>query len=402
MNRTLKLVISMSLMYSASLSFGETGGYTIPDPIQSPPPLDNSQTDFQSQAQQNTQAAQMGAQQMNAQQSGLVQGGLNQAFAAQGPQTQLQSDTQSIDRRQNFNQSGNLSNSGAGAAGTAGGVLTGLGVPMLLSPDLPTQIAGAMLLADAAQEFAQMGASNNAGNQNNGIANQLSQPNGNGTAATGTSTPASASNYIDQKTKDALNQAGINPDDFAQKLSNGNLSSNDLLSQYAGNPTVTPEAQQAADSMVNNTLATIPQPDPSKALILDDSNPVQTVGAGGSLMRSPASGLSGAPPASTVAEGSGNLASSGHTIGAKGNEAAANPVAAELGLTGLSDSAIRGWVSSAAPTQVADFGPRAFLSSGLAQVGVAVRPKGESIFQVAHHQFRSFGRWRKQDRVAQN
>jgi len=380
--KTSKVILAMTLAYSASVANAEIGGTSVPPTI-----LQQFQTD--------QQTAQQTALQLDLAQSGLVQGGLGSAFQAQGTQPSLAGNTQTIDRRDNLNQSANLANSGSAAAATAGGILTGIGVPMLLSGDIPTQVAGATLLADAATEFAQMGASNGAGNQNQNLSGTLAAASGIGTPATIPSVP-----ILDGKSATALRNAGFNPDQLAQQLASGQVNPQDLLKQYAGNPAVSSEQQQQADNMVTNALSSTPNTidfgktpndtDPSKALTFDDGNKMQTIGMG----LKPAAPSGNPPGPSSFSEAS----QAQHGLRSPGQ----NPVATELGLDGLQDTAIKNWLTVAVPPVQTEVAARAFLSGQLSQVGVSVPPKGENIFQRAHHQYRNYGRWRSHERVASN
>jgi hypothetical protein len=339
-----------------------------------------------------------------------VASGLQSALTQAGSgNTPSQGDPSSSDRKGNYNQSANSSNAGMMEAMAAGAALTSIGVPMTLSPELPTQIAGYTLLGMAATEFAQGAASGNAGSGNSNNKNLVSQdkapsdsqlqfdqsnkPNSGSGSDSGSN--SNSSSLIPKSIQDQLAANGVDPQALADGIKSGTLTNPDDVARAMGASGPFSEDDKAqAQQIVDQQLASgLPGTGIPKALSFDDSGKPQSDGA------APADGAqTPASKGSSMASADmPQLSVSSQMATTAAGKLGANPLATALGLAGISDDSLKAMLmSSGTPAPVTD--PevlRATIDQSLGQIGVGLASTKLNIFQRAHNRVSSFGRWRK-------
>lgn len=333
----------------------------------------------------------------------LVGSGVSKALSTQGSSGQIQSNSDTIDRRQNANQAGNKGDAGKAAAIAAGTVLTSIGAPMAASIDPIVRAAGINLLAKAAQEFAQAAATNNTKNQNNAqrdlLKMNVDDPSKQITGS-GLETPR-----LTPEAAKALSDKGINPDQFMNQMANGDLIDPDEIRKIMGdNSTLSPEDQAKALTLENEKMGeAFSQLTPTESLALNENtkeggspnsagNPANTVTLGG------------APAADSNSFAAAQASDNTH-VGAKiitRLPAEAGELKGDGEFTPATSSSIDRVLNSlgmgGALAKESESVRIGVAQNILGKIGVGVAIKGQNIFSKANRSYRSFGKWRKQSR----
>ncbi len=322
----------------------------------------------------------------------------------------------SLGREQKAADSATTAGTGKGMAIGTGVTLMSIAIPKLLSL-IPSEVAtGAALMANAGLEFAQAGVDAGAQDANKAQENLLRKADGqtgqsvDGANAAGKKAVAEqVANAVSANPELAkmLGERGLNSDDFAKKLANGELNTPESVLAATGSTGVDAHAlaqgvAAAAEPLGNqNTLRAI-QDDKAK-----DADKPNTEGGGSSDPKFAGGDQKASSKGITADEssshGSGakdllnNLAGAVGKGGAAALDALRNASEGELSsmLAGLMGGGLAAGVSSAEAAA-----QRLLVKEALAKKGIIKDAGKATIFQLAHRNFRSFQRWRKKVEVA--
>lgn len=329
----------------------------------------------------------------------------------------------------------NQSNNGKTAAIVAGTGMVAAAIPLLASI-IPAEVAaGADLMAKAGLEFAQAAADSKAAKENKAQKDLLkAQANQNGEEAKGDQASGGSSGS-DNHTSDAqqalssnpqlqnfLASRGINSDDFINKLASGQIRDPQAALSAVGNTTdISPEAQAQGASIAQASAPPEPKGNSEQMRILNDDSAkprdLASAGAGagdgGGSAGGGAAGTSKAgQPSGGDAAGAGGLAAAttparlAALLGAShgGDARAAGARTASAGDGGDSDmmSALMRMMGLGGNDGASAAAKRAVVAEQLARMGIIRLNPKQNIFQLAHRNYRSFQKWRRQTRVAQN
>lgn len=307
-------------------------------------------------------------------------------------------------------------NTGAGAAAATGAALVAAAIPLIVSLE-PIQVAaGADLLAKAAMEFAQAGANSDSAAQNQ-AQNQLLTTN-NASGETGAQTLAiptapSASSISSPALDEFLATQGVNANNFKSQLASGALSDPQAVLNALGNTTpISPEDFAAASALsaqvTGNVLQGTPGISEAAAIVFNEQSGSNTEGSsasessdGGFASFTNQAAKDSAGPGMNSAD-----AIKATVTGLPKN--GKNSVATAKDTTGKSAAGAGGAFDPSkiinnlfgAPVKANPESTQALLRVGLEKIGVLVPTANQSIFQIARRNFYSFGKWRKNMRVA--
>ena len=283
---------------------------------------------------------------------------------------------------------------GVGAALAAGISLTAEGLPMVMSPDLFTKLRGLDLLAKAALEFAQAGATAGTNQANQKAANAVNK-NADGPTGSQLQSPEdvkkeAAAAVKTPELQQALGQAGINSDDFIDQLTSGKLSSPEAVAAAAGVDISGATPEMMAKSSSENGKEELP----SIVFADDTSNPTPT-GSGASgdgrlASSSPNESKANEHDGAGVASAS-DLYSQAQSMAARTMDMAKKSGA---DMANFNEKDLIGKYLSALQKKNAKGG--AFTASDLALYNQGIkrlRPK-QNIFHVARTSYHGFGKWR--------
>jgi hypothetical protein len=297
---------------------------------------------------------------------------------------------------------------GVGAAIAAGVSLTAAGTPMLASPIAAVRARGAALLAKAGLEFAQAAATAGVNQQNRKAADAVNK-NSDGPTGSQLSGPspedvkkAAAEQVNSPELQKALGEAGINSDDFVNKLVNGEMATPDAVLAAAGSSTdgITPEMLAAGTVTSSDTNGREAPP----RIGFDDSpgGKPAAPGAGGGNDRGLVAGQGGQKDGEGAAGASPlDLLSQAQSMASRAMELARQSGTDKI--LGLSESDLVGKYMAALMKQNGSKQAFAAADLRLMELGIKrLRPK-QNIFHVARKSYRDYGRWRsrKNQRLAQ-
>jgi len=283
-------------------------------------------------------------------------------------------------------------NAGVGAALAAGISLTAAGTPMVMSPDPFTKARGLDLLAKAALEFAQAGATAGTNQSNQKAANAINK---NNDGPTGSQLPSpedvkaqAAAAVNTPELQQALGQAGVNSDDFIDKLTSGQLSSPEAVAAAAGVDTTGITPEMMAQSSSDNGKESPPQ------IVFADgtSNPSPT----GSVASADSRGAF-SPTASKSGEHELGGAASPSELYAQAQAMAARTMdMAQKSGANMASFNEKDLIAKYLGALQKKNAKSTFTASDLAlyEVGIKkLRPK-QNIFHVARTSYHGFGKWR--------
>ncbi len=312
-----------------------------------------------------------------------------------------------------YNNASQQANAGQGAAIGAGAAMMGTGVPMLVSPIIPVMVAGAVLVSQAAMEFAQAGADQGASNSNLGNESNLTNPTNQISSQASAAEQAASMLGQNQQLLNLLNQQGVDPNSFIQGVANGSLNTpNAVLAALGQNP-ATPDQLAEASAIASgsmpssNPLAELPHLGMSDS----ESSNAQDSAGGGSTSSSSSGSMPNYGNNPTTGSPTDVLASTlqqlknGEPLTA--SQAALVNEAMQDGKLNLADAnlvtQLFGVTSNELKEKDAAAKNMALMSLGITPVTPGARgQKGNNIFQLARQNYRSFKKWRAGNRVASN
>lgn len=298
---------------------------------------------------------------------------------------------------------GKLNNGSAVAIGT-GSALMAKGFPMLASPIPSVQAQGEILIGMGAMEFLQAVKNNDSSDKNAAQRDMLRANAGqNGSGAQVNAQQAFQQALSNPALDSILAQNGINADNFKQQLMNGELQGDALRRALGNKDEISAEDMAKANEAANATFAQVSAEangkEPGAALAFDESARRNADENSGS---SSASVATGAGSVNSIPTGRGSngeltIASSHSALG--NGKSRLRSVAEELGLASAPgspafNSLLSQFMKSDPETAVAQM--RAVLDA----IGIQLPSKTQNIFQRAHRNYRSYGKWRKESRVA--
>jgi len=353
------------------------------------------------------------------------------AGALQNPSAvQYAASNDSRGREKKAENAQNTGKQGNAAALATGAALTAAGVPMLASPIISVEVAGAELLAKAALEFAQAGADKKNAGTNGAQKDLLLSQTGQSTQQ---DSALPAKSLLTPQLDSLLTKRGVNAEDFVKRLQSGELSSpSDILKAMNGGE-VNDQALQEGAQLANNELSHIfgkPErlgDEPSSKIDYDSSakTPAKTLGvlnpANDPYANPPASGVSFSPGVGAIGAAIAEAAASPAEVSsasAPKSAVAIVPLSSEAQASTLANAAANSLVAlqgsglTLDPGELAvlaQFGPDAAAGAlnnpavaqvFLEQVGIQKLNPKLNIFQTAHRGFRNFYKWRKETRIA--
>ncbi len=303
----------------------------------------------------------------------------------------------------------NQGNTGAGVAAATGGVLLGIGIPMVVSPILPVKIAGADLIAKAAQEFAQAAQNRRTAQLNQAQNNLLNSQYDSGNQ-TGTNRDNDALSEPLNQFQSLLQDRGVDTSRFRDQLANGEFNSlDDVLRAMGETNTATPEQMAQASRLAGQRLGEaqglvsgqLQGIEVGMEEVLPSASPV------GDTTDFSTAGYSGSNPSNSHPEGELEAAKNSqdqHLIMPNFPKELVAGEAAEKGEgTGSSfafDSAsLLNHVLGVTPEEIGS-GASSLIRMALEKIGVTQSNPTQNIFQLAHRSYKGFSKWRKQTRVA--
>jgi len=304
---------------------------------------------------------------------------------------------QENDRRREFEAARDRANSGNAVAIATGAALTATAIPMLASPIAAVRAAGAALMVKAGLEFAQAGADRRVANQNNDSANLLKQK---ANQESRQATAENSSKQIAEKVHSpelerVLSQRGVNPEDFVQRLSNGEFTSTtDVLKAVGDNGEYSADDLAKGEALADKEMTGVVAEKEAemKRLGYDESNP--TVTTSGAVTKISSEGVKDANGSEGLKEA---LSQSGASPALPDKNFAPNLTEPFGGKSSPNENG-RGLLDMLAALHGLNPDNKALLpwKAALEAVGITKPIAKQNIFQIAHRNFRGFGKWRKQ------
>lgn len=297
-----------------------------------------------------------------------------------------------LGREHKANEAAGNGLAGGIVATSLGGTFMGIGVPMLYSPILPVQLAGADLIAKGAQELAQ-GITNiaTAGNNNNQeqvLINDAAQK-----ARQEVDFSKLAQQMKTPELDKVLNERGINPQSFKEKAITGQLNSPaEALKALGVNTPVTDkdiaEAMKISESQSGEIFAgSMNKKDSTATLISDESKEKEMGVSTGIRTAVESSGAKAAGPPS----GGSNLGGSSLLSILQGQAVAGGEAKGKEAAVFDAQGMLAGFLKNGLGLSPAD----AILRDKLLRAGISWGTGVANIFHLAHRKYRSFGKWRK-------
>lgn len=324
-------------------------------------------------------------------------------------QVQADPETDSRGREYKAKDAERQGNTGVAAAIATGSALAAAAVPLLASILPFERAAGADLMAKAGLEFAQAGATGASASDNGAqkdlLTNQANAG-GNGAQLQGkVNGSAIKSPQLDQ----LLGERGINSEDFKNRLVNGEFqTANDVLNAMGDTSNFTPEDFAAGADLAGKQLNFVfGKPEPNGSVenaeyATNENRGISDDSPSFSVESSPltaAAGQSGSQSAHSSLELPQTFERKVNALAQKFTAPGAaqkDPLA-----VGFDASAVlKSIMGSGARASNAVLGAKQLVRETLEKIGVLVPPPKQNIFQMAHRNYRSFGKWRRATRIA--
>lgn len=301
-----------------------------------------------------------------------------------------------------------------GKTGTAMAIATGsalmaTGVPMSMSIIPSVAAAGRILIAKAGMEFAQAGV-DAASSAKNGAQNKQLRNKADDSPGSQTTTDAIKKAMNSPELDKLLSERGISSDDFKDRMARGEFQDAESVGRAIGDtnsysPEDLAQAEGLAQGSLNNVFNEVHGEQISKSLNVNEalaSN--SSTGEGSDSSSFVSSGGNGGQdqkalelPRGSVTEGS----RLGASRAEKMKEDALNPsIEGGRGTPGFdAKSLLANLLGKDVAEKIEKMVPGG-LRLTLERMGILVPTARQHIFQTAHRNFRSFGKWRRSYRVA--
>ncbi len=330
--------------------------------------------------------------------SGLANSIASPVLKSTDPTTVNYSDQQAADnsRKNALQTAGSSSGTGQAVHAAVGGTMIGIGTPMTMSIDPVVKAAGYDLVAKGITELAQSGADSGTKDKNNDRRDALTQKaNEEGKNASGNDIQKAVTSNADLNK--FLNEKGVDPQDFANKVASGELQDPASIAKALGDNTEfsADDLAKAADisnSQMNDIFSQGNTPDGTREKIgYDETNAVTL--ADGTIR-----GGSGSKPDGSAEKKAFEQGKLGVYVSAEGFA----PNHTQPGSDG-NKNARPGFDAKGLLAEI--FGADGQIKPDAAQkamelLGIRKLKNGRNIFQEAGYHYRGWGKWRRNRKVA--